>query len=1040
MTTSVLPAFNTFEMAEKQIKNLSSDDLVSLCSENENRREDYSLSDIEEGLDAKSIASWNDLSALENFRSNGDLTMPVKVCRSSPLTRRAFIRDDEEEREGKTDLKSGSWLRRRAFHLNVKQETAKQGAMEISRRITSKSSASSSESSQCSDENVSIGSSEEAAFMPESDLCASPVRTPSLKSDTVGAENTPDAKILPSITVSANTDDFVSRQRSQTLSGPQSPPTCRRTRSSSLMIPREAKMNLVKLNSSPSSTTAALKKLKHYQRALEAYRRSAEKAREDRSDSTCYAYSLPLRGARKNVFEKDSMFNFMSSKINYSSPEGDDRVSESDKSTYHSSNSGESVANEDLTAIRRWPFVPMTGDVRSKFGEEDSLDIDYRSALRYHSLKRTKNAGSKISQESRDRIRSLDPEIVTDIDVIVGFPSKNDGYSPSGSDKSSQESINSLEPEKIVWPGYEKYLRAKSDPSRFPRSSLKMRLAAMEKKGIDSRPLEALERQESTPRSPQHENPYVNLRDNQIIRKRNLSRSNPSTFQSSQLKIPLILPSLTVPATGKYHTVASPGRSARILYKRRTEEKLSPVSSPAMARQHRAFSLSIHTNTDCICTKKSDKASQQACSPSSSSDSNAIDVGLHPSGNQLKVPTADVQQRQLPHNPPKTSLKTASSAEKDDASVKKSRVETNALFLSNYKSVVTPTTSNIYDYPRSYKLFKHQSTISSLLNNTHDSFVRQHSQDTTTSVTYSFAPSSALSSVGAISKPRDLTSNAFPSKTSSLECARAIATGHATSNFTPGNYPTINTDSDSEDDYVNFDHYYKEKVSPKKVAKPKRKQLSRSVADISVAVISQNPPEDNQISNSRNGGKSTSRWSLASETFKSIKRTKKIEVSQSFSNVARSIASTGRSVSALDIFNIKLNGSTRSVAKIRRTFLSGAKRGFSSSDLFYGIKNKQSRKNKQKLIDISVPLTDIMNEPSATHNLTLRKDARKDDTVRRFSKFLNKDSLQNAKLSECLESKTKANHDKKTTTRLLSGVTRALNLRKTGQNSGNAQK
>ena len=1056
MASAILPNCTTFDLNANK---LDLDDISISSDRSENKEEsDYSLSDIEEGLDDTVIACKDSHVASEIIWSDVDLSIPVKVLASNGLDLRAFVKYDDDTFPSKKckchkrigsdtvsfpnkQTKTGSCFRRRPSRLAVKQETALQGAKEITRQLSNKTTSPNTNPFVSSVSN----NSDKSPNIPESDLCASPLRTPSLNSP--ASEN--DIKSASEIIVQSlngeavNKNDeysaaggFSTRHRSLTHSGTPNFPIGNRARSSSLRPTSTRDINdAVKHSNSVSRGSTSVKQLKHYQRAMEAYRRSAEKA-SGTSKTSCYTNSLPLRGFRRSVFERDSIFDYCGPRLTHTSPESDDKLSESGRSYDQSSSSGASVSNdEDITTIRRWPFVPMSGDVRSKFGDENSLNLDYRLVLRHGSLKRTESSRAKLSlAKSSPNHQSLDPDVVTDIDAIAGFgmpdeveSDKGANLSSSNASTTSEKDQDKIEPEKIVWSGYEKYLRAKQDTKQFPRSSFKMRLAAMERKGIDSRSFEAMENDlspTSTLKSVnEEESSHVNLRDNQIIKKRNISRSNSSrTDHPKAAQTHLALQILS-----KSHTIASPSRLSRLLMKE--SNRLSPVSSPSHSRPNRSSSLkdtSVSQELGETTSKAFSRLSATTIVNNQFPFYNQATTSLNRSASEFQpIRSSRVLSRRKTNKDASVSALDASLA--GNRAVQSNKT---ALYLRGYESTVVTDPSSIYDVPRSCRVIKNKSTApSQLYEPAYDPTSR-----TTTTPLRQFHSSTSRSNIGA-------------AKSSALQFARAIADGRLGSKqreFTPGKYPTLDTNCDSdEEDYVSFDSYYSKK-QPQKLTK--QKLQSRSVSDIGSAGLSYKIDfPTTKLNQSPKSGLSKSIDALNEKENKPsyVKRAKKRPTSNDHSKSTGANFFANRSVSALDIFNSQANhlSSPTPPHRLQRAFLSKEKRRFTSSDLFFGVVKKQSKKLKPLPLEVSVPLTDLMNDPRATYNLTLSDDAsdvnRRDETLKRISSFINDESIQKVdKLCQIFEQKVKNHEEKRSTLKLLTSVQRVLKLHKVPTKAG----
>ena len=1005
MATTVLSNYSSYSMSGFQVSRLSTDDIDSICSEEDRCESDYSLSDIEEGLDAKALSP-----KLQRTKWS-TVQVPVKFCKPNTLNLRAFVKYDDYNLEKldvsptkkqrslrrltsdtcptspKHSCKAVYGQRRRSSRLRVKEETAKLGAKEVLEYFCSaKNRVPPTETSQVST------SASQSTKVPESDRCPSP-SFPKLRKGS--------ALLRKSLSEETKADEPSRLNnyniRRQTLSG--APTTCigSRPRSSSIMSSMSVKIN----SDNAETTSAAVKKLKHYQRAMEAYRRSAEKTQE--TSQTVSYKSLPFRGMRRS-FERETIVNFWGTGLDHTTPEGDDKISESDKS-HESDNSSE--AGEDISTLRRWPFVPVTGDTRTLFGNENSLSLDYRSALRNGSLKRSVRMRGNSSAARNPNRQSIDPDIVTDIDAMVGLassdPERTD-FSAKCSTKNGHEVICRANsgPEKIVWSGYEKYLRSKSDLEQIPRTSFKMRLAALEKKGIDAKPYESLEQPVTTsaPKSLQEtESPYVNLRDNQIIRKRNVSRSNSLLLHApTGAVMPLIKPA----DNSKYHTLQSPARMAKLLRKQRSEGRLSPVHSPSLSRPSRASSLkeSRHTISNDFLRRPTfaQAANKRESLPISQQAENSS-VSHSTLRRTLSRPFAST----LNSNTLTRAILSMASPSKIP----------NALLINNCKRNITSSVDH-YDTPRSHSNLKNKSTESSLLSNL------------SATETYSLVPATS-SVVSTHQKPASDNLSVNPpavstTKNPSLQLARAIACGKVDSKpIVPGSYPTSTySESDSDDDYVSYDLFYGDSGS-KKCSEDQKRNSTRETSTRTRVVlkdaspVSRTPQTVHKRSPSVSGNQAT-------------------DVSNEVPNGADSNRFPPDQQSALEIVN---NSRLYCTSSLPRSSLKKNWRiSLSSRDLFYGTVRRSSKsKTKPKALEISVPLTNILCKPQAAYNLTLLNENRKKKNLKRISTFLNDNSIQLVESRNKLnENSEKANEDVKE--KFLHSVTRILKLQKTPTKTG----
>ena len=993
MATSLMPNFNAYNARNIGQLQSKSDNVASVRSENNNKCEsDYSLSDIEEGLDTSLPSATS--KAVSPFRSTIEVESFFKYRNPDPLLLRAFVKDeelnkrsDENRSAGKRDTRKrlsssesthfsdhvkSRRSRRRSSGLNVKQETAMLGAKELTRQFTvsqKNSNLNNNVEAELFGINPSLKKNPES---PESDRCLSPSDRP--KSEVVADETKK--------SLEQHFEDVGARKRSQTLGTTPTTPFIHRSRSATLIERHNAVSSDSKAQNTITFTTSNVRKMKRYQRALAAYRKSAEKLLKksnESSDKIGY-HTLPLRGGRDIV-------DFWGTQYASSILESDDRVSESGKSCDRNSCSSDSTYSDDISTLRRWPFVPVTGDTRSRFGNEDSLSLDYRRVLRDGSLKKWK---SDSPRNNPKRI-SIDPETVTDIDFMVGFGEtsdcvtntrqKDEKLTPGQSSKPSNGGS-----EKIVWSEYENYMQSRSNSVHAPRSSLKMRLAALEKKSSGHGPHEAAGLGEVSPEQnpAEEESPYVNLRHNQMIRKRNVIRttSNVTHASSSLAKVPA---SRQSSAPTKFNTTSSPSKRSMFIEEQSDDSKQTTAKSnrtkqeqsPHLSRSNRASSLNAQTSSSS--PKKAIFDEQELAQLSNAAmrakSSRSLPRMKHP--DPVVTPVVRIVE------PPSDNEQSS---------------PTKGLFLSRYKS--SYANPNMYD-----KLREYSKCLS-------ESLQIQNGADTkkvkATALTQSVK--TASKELPSLHLPKS------PDKEGSSDKQK----------FTPGAYTSAGAGSDSEDDYVSYDTFYNKKEQPS----------SKRVSPVKQAQRSPNRDTLRKLPLTRSmfyQGSSSSTLTLSRDKTGSRKADKGERVNCEQSKKSGDKTIVRRSVSASDIARHNVNQSKSQTLSTANGFHSIDRRNFfSSRDLFYGVARKQSKRksSKRKEREISVPLTACLDEPEATYSLTLPRSSfdkprKKERTLRRISSFINNESVSRLEsLSDMQQS--------------LNGVTGIFDFNKSFSNSGSA--
>lgn len=946
MATSIMPTYNAFKINNAGLVETKN---VSIDSDNEKKCDSgYSLSDIEEALNTSSVSSHATTTKL--FMSTTDTESCFKYRKPDPLLARAFVKDKDcskenedlqslvKRRDSRKRLSSEMRLscdsvktrlsRHRSVGLAVKQETAVLGAKKLTRMLTdSKLAANTNLNNNIKEEILQVNEVDllknEIPKVPESDVCTSP-------SSSEKSEFSDNAVFDPNNRSEELKRNIFRRQRSQTLSKIYSS-SSHRSRFSSMMDRRNTMNIAPKIEDSTSTASSTLRKMKHYQRALDAYRKSAEKARNSsEADKDMPRYnSLPLRGARH-------IPDFWGTQHLSCTPESDDKASESGKSTDRSSCSSGSTHGEDISTLRRWPFVPVTGDTRSRFGNDDSLNLDYRNVSRYGSMKRW-NVSS--ARNNPNRI-SIDPETVTDIDFIVGLneaelPNSKSKTSPGSDIKSDQskEEVNPAVPEKIVWSEYDRYLRYQTNS--LPRSRTRLRLGVYEKNDTDNQTIS---------NNPAEESPYVNLRRNHMIRERNVTRTNShagyATLKSSKKTISR---QSSAPVT---HDTASPSKLSQFFSKQLSESKLSPLPSPSLPRNERASNLKTKPldvdlkhptpQTTPLVLKKAILHKQQLP---------AVDLAFDQSAD-----TASPVH--LFHSLPR--MKSAESSSTQNISSNDNQTSSKAgLFLSRYKSS--------YAHPNIYDKLRESSKRPSYSSST--------------------SHKATMKSTSTLTKP------------TSRQHARTPPVDKHT--FTPGAYTSAATNSDSDDDYVSYDTFYNIQ-STNVTTKPRTGTIKQAQQCSSSDRPLRKMPTTNSCFYQTS---STSNLSLSREKTLPLKSNKPVKTSLDRLKKSESGSKirAHRSASTADVSNGKVNPiKSKTLPSFSSTQSIDRKMSFISRDLFYGVSRKQSKRKslKQKRREISVPLTDYVREIDAKYSLTLPRKSfdkakKRNSTLRRISSFIN---------------------------------------------------
>ena len=316
-----------------------------------------------------------------------------------------------------------------------------------------------------------------------------------------------------------------------------------------------------------SSMTGTVKSLKRYKLAMEAYRKSAEKSLDDgeSNEQKVDSSSSPVSGADRSSSEKSRVFDWNLS-------------NSSDKPEKVSLNENNNVELEAFSDGKQCHGV--------------NLNLDYRSLLRNTALKRKKLDGFDSNRAS------IDTDVITDIDIMVGITSNEstsesdrrqsseyDLYSPRNSnDVSDFDQVDSYKsdpqsPEVIMWPEYNTYVKSKASSRQL---GFKNRFATLSKERSQS----ALEAKSKSSFDLSVDDDYlpscgtVNLRDKQLIKKRNFSSSNLCLASNHQPRPSVFtLPTSSRNEPSKFHTISSSTRLGKLL--RRQQQRISAAGSPS---------------------------------------------------------------------------------------------------------------------------------------------------------------------------------------------------------------------------------------------------------------------------------------------------------------------------------------------------------------------------------------------------------------------------------------------------------------------------
>ena len=319
-----------------------------------------------------------------------------------------------------------------------------------------------------------------------------------------------------------------------------------------------------------SITSAAVKKWKHYKIAMEAYRKSSGKSPDDpESDGISSAMSLPVRGG-KNDAARRSIFNYWDVNLDGCILE----TAEQSQTDRNSVNSSGSSVDPDFSPAQ-------------KQEQADALCFDYRSLLRSKGLKKGhRNSITQLKGRDSKRI-SVESDIITDIDTMVGFSPNGIVPEPTvikdeEKNDSQRNSASDSQPEKIVWSHYDNYFQQKSDVTYISLNDVNP------KKQSATSSYEKKARSNTDLSDVVFESDGVNLRDSQLIRKRNFSSSN-IISPSADPPSPLMAALPPANDSQKFHTIASSARLAKLL--KRQQRKGATVRSKEKSKRLNEISV-----------------------------------------------------------------------------------------------------------------------------------------------------------------------------------------------------------------------------------------------------------------------------------------------------------------------------------------------------------------------------------------------------------------------------------------------------------------
>jgi len=1163
MTTCVTP-LSPFDM--RMLRSSDYAECSSLSGDDEDRAcSDYSLSDIDDALDIKNENA--SVSVLPIFPAAVEI--PVKLGKRPSLALCDVVKSDATEQHATKPVQrrrlssggsrcvetnrnaTGKWIRRRSTRLSVSRETAKLGMLQVAHLL----------------ENH-----ENHAPSPDSDGDRAPPRvtsefpTPHTKrraktlAPVKNFADSPKAATLcrPKRGVDDSESDVVSPLRRRSLSHSRlldSP----RSRSSSIVSNKSTKTDVDCDDSGQS-----VRQWKHYKRAMEAYRKSAEKAKAcaDGCD-TPNSDSRDGTGTH-SVFERVSIYDMWDTRSRASTPSNDERstIFESPSKDFGSPvrvdlSPAWRGRNELSTPIRKWG---------AKIDEPNQhLSLDYRTVVK-RTPSRSKGGWTLLRQSFRRSNReptsmrkSMEPDPITDIDSMIGLSDYSD---VPKSDVDSDEPVTSFdvcspenvseEPEKIVWSGLKDLTKDKvPEVGEFARPSLKMRLAALEKRGQDTSSLvdiicqDALvgkqSRRQSEEMRSQGDLSDTNLRDNEIIRKRNLSLSSGALhFKEHGKSVESIKASHRVfpQFGGNFHTIASPARLAKMLRKQAKRRLLSPLTSPQVAGDKTDVGLRSPRRTtslggQCeftldkdqltVLTTEEDVVSSDEVfsipSPaprSHTDDCASLDSFLFPSppsdcemdfpppppvsdkqrssspGDMPPVdvespPCPDCLSPQLSDNKDRlpncdfssevagcgTSVRLCTTEKSPTSSAFATETRNGAMNESVYQNCQTPKPPRLRhssqtkrDPPLSDVGNKRSSWLysnSSCLCETSDGI----SATNLVYMTLSDIPSNVAKPEPErkLNVPKILVTpiGTDPNPVQGCDQAATIVSSHSVIYNNTISVPTCQG-SESDDDYVNYDQFYKDRPLPssKKLSKHEEAEQeyfnqetilreSMSKLDLDIEGYFSSLGNRKHLDSSRSNGSSTPkcvdpRPSITCRNQRPAGYANPIVVNSNANNSSVRKYDCSRVPGYRDSNTSSVmssySGSTRSscATSTRSSYATASCSGtpvaehvrvFESGDLTESRKKRRKSKKSKRAKEISVPLASPSRMPEAAYQLTLGKNIGKEGTMHQISEFINSDSIQQVgKIREMFEQRAKASTLPGRKERLFQGVSRVLKLRR----------
>nr|XP_009862217.2 uncharacterized protein LOC104266813 isoform X2 [Ciona intestinalis] len=599
--TAIATAFTAYDM--QTLHGQSFQDYCSVNSSDEDRGSDYSLSDIEDGLSSTSaVTKWpTDIPVVVNKKAynlpnhaNHGQPAHRKLCRA-PILTNVWQRQVSMN----TSRRRNSSQRHSAHRLPA-QQTLKFGVQQIAHLF----------------ENIS---NKEKVVAPTTCTTMKTMNIPNKQSmKVVKLASSPGQTKLPVINSPVNRKQSLSRiriqfpspshidiirDRSQSYSGVLDSP---RSRCSSVLSTNSLKIDSDAADSNVSEeggSHKSVKQWKHYKRAMEAYRKSAQRAKAKAAAANQEPGSTkvdsPLHS--HSIFERGSIYDLWDNKSHSSTPTVEDEGMNTDLC----SDFGSSRHSDEYPIWNgNSPVSPSIRDWNYSVEDTDHLSLDYRTLMASNKPKNgwmlVQNAVTHRGVKNEYR-KSMEPDSITDIDALmmefdekVSSKDDDDECNEKTSfdltqNKTNSPSLSPVSPEKIVWPEYEKLVKAKFEVCQHPNSSFKMRLAALEKKGVKSmcsfeQDMNEMDSDKSrTSSTTDTDMLNSNLRDKSIIRKRNLSLSN--SYLNQRQASDMCGETKTFSQHRHYHTVASPARLSKLLRKQAKQRILSPLSSPKCSAQ-----------------------------------------------------------------------------------------------------------------------------------------------------------------------------------------------------------------------------------------------------------------------------------------------------------------------------------------------------------------------------------------------------------------------------------------------------------------------